>query len=980
MAVDVQSPDVELADRLAERTAELKEALERQAAIAELLQLINDSSGDRGPVFDAILDKALKLCGAALGALSIYDGDSFNRIAVRGDARWVEYARNQRLDSRPGNVAARILAGERVVHIVDLASEASYLEGEPNRRMLVDVGGVRTLASVALTKGDALLGIITLFRQEVRPFSERQIALLQSFAAQAVMVLENARLVTELQQRTGDLQESLDRQTATTEILQVINSSPGDLAPVFDAMLEKAIRVCAAAFGTLLIYDGERFTRAAVRGDERYLEFAKDYPPIYVPGTGPARVLQGERVVHILDLATEAPYREGHPNSRALVDLAGARTILAVPLLKGETVLGIITIFRQEVRPYSDKQIALLQSFAAQAAIAMENARLITELRQRTADLQQSLEYQTATSDVLKVIRRSASDLEPVLRTVVETAARRCQAEKAIIYRHENGAYRYAVGYGNEPDYERIERDTPIYPGQETLVGRTALGKRTVQIDDAWADPLYVAQHEARIGNVRAMLGVPLMRKGAMIGVLALARTTPEPFTAKQIDLVTIFADQSVIAIENARLFTELNARTLELARSIEEMQLLSEVGQAVSSTLDLQAVLSTVLSRSVGLACADAGAIFAYDVADRAFWLVESFRWDAVMLETVRDRRIAETETAMGEAVARRTAVQIANLADRPSAGLRDASFAAGFRSVLMLPLVGVQGVLGALVLQRRVSGQFPPETVRLMQSLASQSVVAIQNAELFHEIADKSEKLALASQHKSQFLANMSHELRTPLNAILGFAELLVDGIYGQLPERPREALERIRSNGKHLLALINDVLDLAKIEAGELALTLEQYSLPDVVQSVVTATEPLAAAKGLKLTVVLQENLPAAYGDARRVSQVLLNLVGNAIKFTDEGEVEVRAAMDDGRFVLTLRDTGPGIAEADQQRIFDEFQQIDNSSTRKKGGTGLGLAISKRMIEMQGGTIAVDSVLAQGSTFRVVLPVHVEAMEPA
>jgi len=310
----------------------------------------------------------------------------------------------------------------------------------------------------------------------------------------------------------------------------------------------------------------------------------------------------------------------------------------------------------------------------------------------------------------------------------------------------------------------------------------------------------------------------------------------------------------------------------------------------------------------------------------------------------------------------------------------LRDQALAAGYRSVLIVPLVGADRIMGATILQRRATGEFPPETERLMQTLASQSVLAIQNARLFREIADKSEQLALASQHKSQFLANMSHELRTPLNAILGYAELLVDGIYGVLPDRPRGVLERIQNNGRHLLALINDVLDLAKIEAGQLTLTLEDYSLPEVVRSVVTATEPLATGKGLKFTAALQEDMPKGHGDARRLSQVLLNLVGNAIKFTDEGEVEIRGSADCGQFVLEVRDTGPGIPDADQERIFGEFQQIDNSSTRQKGGTGLGLAISKRMVEMQGGTIAVESALGQGSTFRVVLPVHVDEMMEA
>jgi signal transduction histidine kinase len=390
--------------------------------------------------------------------------------------------------------------------------------------------------------------------------------------------------------------------------------------------------------------------------------------------------------------------------------------------------------------------------------------------------------------------------------------------------------------------------------------------------------------------------------------------------------------------------------------------------------------VLATILGRSVAITGADAGAVFRYGRAERAFRLVEAVGLDDAFGRRVRDLRVAEAETAMTEAATRRTPIQLADLTERPSAPLRDAALGAGFCSALIVPLVGAERILGAISLMRKEAGEFPSETVRLMQTLASQSVLAIQNARLFREIADKSEQLALASQHKSQFLANMSHELRTPLNAILGYAELLVDGIYGVLPDRPKGVLERIQNNGRHLLALINDVLDLAKIEAGQLTLTLEDYALAEVVRSVVTATEPLATSKGLKFTTELQDNMPMAHGDARRVSQVLLNLVGNAIKFTEEGEVEIRAAAANGQFVLTVRDTGPGIADVDQERIFGEFQQIDNTNTRKQGGTGLGLAISKRMVEMQGGTISVDSVIGQGSTFRVVLPVHVDEMMEA
>jgi signal transduction histidine kinase len=723
-------------------------------------------------------------------------------------------------------------------------------------------------------------------------------------------------------------------------------------------------------------YDSAHFTTAAVYGlPAPFADFRREHPPDYGPGTMPARLLAGERLIHVPDLKAEDAYLAGEPNRRAIVDLGGARTALFVPLLKEEAALGFITIYRQEVQPFSQKQVALLQNFAAQAVIAMENARLLTETRERTRDLQEALEYQTATSDVLRVISGSAFDLDPVLQSVVTTAIRLCRADHAAVYRNIDGDYRWAAGESLPPAYEAIERAARIRPGAGTLVGRAALEKRTIHILDCWNDPLYEAKEDARLGGLHTMLGVPLLRDGAAIGVIGLARQRVEAYTDKEIDLVRTFADQAVIAMENARLLGELRERTDALARSVEELKALSEVGQAVSSSLDLRAVLATILDRSIALAGADAGVIFRYFRAERVYRLAEAVGWDAALVERVRAMRIGEDETGMGEAAARRAPLQIPDLAARHSYPLRDLTLGAGFHSVLIVPLVGPEETIGAFILERRAVGEFPEATVRLMETLASQSVLAIQNARLFREIAQKSDELALASQHKSQFLANMSHELRTPMNAILGYTELMADGIYGELPPRAGGVLERVQNNGKHLLALINDVLDLSKIEAGQLALTLEDYALPDVVQSVVSATEGLATTKGLKFTADIAPGLPTGYGDARRLSQVLLNLVGNAVKFTDAGEVAIGAAAEDGHFVLTVRDTGPGIAAADHAKIFDEFQQVDSSNTRKKGGTGLGLAISKRMVEMQGGSISVASELGQGATFRVTLPVRVE-----
>jgi GAF domain-containing protein len=941
---------------------ELRESLEQQTATSEVLQVISGSPGELEPVFQAMLANAMRICEAKFGNVFRLENCAMQPVASLGTPERLKKFFEQG-PHRPHVDAPimRVARTKQAVHVVDFSTERAYIERNPLAVAAVELGGVRTLLVVPMLKESELIGAFAVFRQAVRPFSDKQIELVQNFANQAVIAIENTRLLNELR-------ESLEQQTATSEVLRVISSSPSELAPVFHAMLANATRLCEANFGTLNLHDNGSFPAAATHNvPDAYAEYRRRHPLFNVGPSHPlARVAATKQVLQIADMRAEALYLERDPSFIAMRDLAGARTLLIVPMLKENDLLGAITIFRQEVLPFTDKHIELVKNFAAQAVIAIENTRLLNELRRRTDDLSESLEQQTATSEVLRVISSSPGELEPVFRTMLQNAIRVCDAKFGILFRYD-GQLSCPVAWVDTPPalVELQRRRGPFRPEPGTLLARVLQTRQLAHTADYAADPK--SGNAAKLGGARSTLVVPMLKDEELVGAIIIYRQEVRPFTDKQIDLVSNFAAQAVIAIENTRLLNELR-------ESLQQQTATANVLKVISrSTFDLQTVLQTLVESAARLCEADHATITRQKGG--VFYRAEAYGFSKEFMDSVKELPVVpERATVHGRALLEGKAVHIPDvLADREYR-FTEGQRLGGFRTVLGVPMLREGVPIGVLGLSRSEVCPFTEKQIELVSTFADQAVIAIENVRLFDEIQDKSRQLAEASERKSQFLASMSHELRTPLNAIIGLTEMMVTNAARFGTEKAQEPLRRVNAAGTHLLSLINEVLDLSKIEAGKLELNPEPVNLARLIDEVIGTAGQLAEKNKNRLVIEAQENLGRLTADSMRLKQILLNLLSNACKFTKEGEVALRVRkVADGRdwVELAVADTGIGMTAEQQAKLFQDFTQADSLTARRYGGTGLGLAITRKLARMMGGDVTVASEPGKGSVFTVRLP---------
>ena len=756
---------------VARLTRELNEAREEQTATSEVLRLISSSPGQLDHVFQTILANATRICDANFGILNLHENGSWPAAAMHNVPQaFIELRRREpMLHFGPEHPLERVAATQQALHIADARTTAGYKAGDPAHVTMVEVAGARTVLMVPMCQEGNLIGAITIYRQEVRPFTDEQISLVENFAAQAVIAIENARLLNELRQRTtdltqrsADLTEALEQQTATSEVLQVISGSPGDLEPVFTSMLENAVRICDAKFGNIYRWDGEALHIAATHNTPpAFAEDRRRSPYRPYPQSPIGRMVSDKTVAHISDLTSEEVYRnQNDPVAVSAVALGGIRTLLGVPLLNKDEMIGAFFLSRQEVRPFTEKQIALVKNFAAQAVVAIENTRLLNELRQRTTDLTErtgdlteALEQQTATSEVLQVISSSRGDLQPVFATMLENAARLCDANFGNIFRWDGEALHLIAIHNTPPAFAEYRQRRPLPLKPSLPFARMVTGKAVVHCADAAALPAYTEQHDPEVaaavelGGIRTFVAVPMLKEDKLIGALILYRQEVRPFSDKQIELVKNFAAQAVIAIENTRLLNELR-------QSLEQQTATSDVLQVISSSPgDLEPVFATMLEKAASICDATFGNIFRWN--GEAFHLVATHETPSAFAEARRLSPIHPSSTShFGRLVATKSLVHTPDLAaekqyvEERRPAYVEAVELGGIRTFLAVPMLKDDELIGAFGLFRQEVRPFTDKQIELVKNFAAQAVIAIENARLLNELRDRTGELEAQSK----------------------------------------------------------------------------------------------------------------------------------------------------------------------------------------------------------------------------------------
>ena len=953
---------------LTDAHAQVTEALEQQTATSEILRVISASPTDVRPVFNMIAKSAVQLCNGHYAGVFQFDGELIHFVTHYNlPPEGVEAIRKlYPIAPGRGSASGRAILSRAVVQIPDVSADPEYTHGQ-----LTQIMGHRGVIGVPILREGEPIGVIVVPRAEPGVFPEKHIELLQTFADQAAIAIENVRLLQELHTRNRELTDALDQQTATSEILRVISASPADVRPVFDMIAKSAVQLCNGRSGAVYQFDGDLIHFVAhYNYPPGGVEAVRELYPMPPDASGvTGRAILHRAVVEIPDVDADPEYTH-----HRLAHLLQYRSIVGVPMLRDGQPIGAIVVPRAEAGRFPAKHIELLKTFADQAVIAIENVHLFTELQARNRDLTEALDQQTSTSEVLKVISRSTFDLQPVLDTLIENATRLCSAKRGGIYRFDGEVLRGVADYGTSPEFREYWQRVELRPGRGSGTGRAAIERRTVHMPDVLADPEFEMVEAQKVAGVRTLLCVPMLREGALLGVITLWRTEVRPFTDKQIELVTTFADQAVIAIENVRLLQELQAKTDALTRSVDELTALGQTTHAVNSSLELGQVLTTIAEQATTLCQADAGFIHEYREETGEFRFSATWNARPEYVRAIEHAQLTLGKGATGQSAATGKPVQIPDILVEPDYPFRDLLARENYRAVLSVPMLHDGRTLGTVSLVRKTPGVFSDEHVRLLTTFANQTTLAIEHARLYRDLVEKGRMLEEASRHKSEFLANMSHELRTPLNAILGFSEVLLERMFGELNAKQAEFVQDVLSSGQHLLSLINDILDLSKVEAGRMELHLAPFNLPLAIESAVSLVRERASRHGISLSLSVDDALGEVVADERKVRQIFLNLLSNAVKFTpDGGRVEVKAALAGDWADIAVRDTGIGIAPEDQAAVFEEFRQVGGPHAQTREGTGLGLALAKRFAELHGGTIGVQSAVGQGSTFTVTLPVR-------